>query len=328
MDETSSSETTARWQVLMALAAIYLIWGSTYLGIRYALESLPPFLMAGTRFLMAGSFLLIWQWRRGAARPARVHWRSALIIGGLMILGGNGGVTWSEQRVPSGLAALMIGALPIWIVMFDWLAFGGARPNRRMALGLAGGLAGLALLIGPAEFAGGERIDLIGGAALVTAAICWAMGSLYSRRAPLPAVPLQATGMEMLAGGILEYAVGTLLGEWSHVDPGAVSLRSGVALLYLGLIGSLVGFSTYIWLLRHTTPARAASYAYVNPVVAVILGWALAGEAVSLRTILATAIIIGSVVVITSFRAQQGTRPRSRPVEPAAAVPSEASAGK
>jgi drug/metabolite transporter (DMT)-like permease len=328
MDATSGSETAPRWQVLTALAAIYLIWGSTYLGIRYALESLPPFLMAGSRFILAGSLLLIWQWRRGAARPARVHWRSALIIGGLMIVGGNGGVTWAEQHVPSGLAALMIGAVPIWIVMFDWLAFGGARPNGRMALGLVGGLSGLALLIGPAEFAGGERINLIGGAALVTAAISWAIGSLYSRRAPLPAVALQATGMEMLAGGILEYVVGTLLGEWSQVDLGGVSLRSGVALLYLGLIGSLVGFSTYIWLLRHTTPARAASYAYVNPVVAVILGWALAGENVSLRTILATAIIIGSVVMITSFRAQSGTRPRSPALEPAAVGSSEAGAAK
>jgi drug/metabolite transporter (DMT)-like permease len=328
MDATSGSETSPRWQVLTALAAIYLIWGSTYLGIRYALESLPPFLMAGSRFILAGSLLLIWQWRRGAARPARVHWRSALIIGGLMIVGGNGGVTWAEQHVPSGLAALMIGAVPIWIVMFDWLAFGGNRPNGRMALGLVGGLSGLALLIGPAEFAGGERIDLIGGAALVAAAISWAIGSLYSRRAPLPAVALQATGLEMLAGGVLEIIVGTLLGEWGKLDPGGVSLRSALAVLYLGLVGSLIGFSAYIWLLRHTTPARAASYAYVNPVVAVILGWALAGESVSLRTILATAIIIGSVVMITSFRAQPDTRPRSHALEPAPVGSSEAGAGK
>jgi drug/metabolite transporter (DMT)-like permease len=328
MDATSGSETSPRWQVLTALAAIYLIWGSTYLGIRYALESLPPFLMAGSRFIMAGSLLLIWQWRRGAVHPACVHWRSALIIGGLMIVGGNGGVTWAEQRVPSGLAALMIGAVPIWIVMFDWLAFGGARPNGRMALGLVGGLSGLALLIGPAEFAGGERMNLIGGAALVAAAISWAIGSLYSRRAPLPAVALQATGLEMLAGGVLEIIVGTLLGEWGKLDPGGVSLRSALAVLYLGMFGSLIGFSTYIWLLRHTTAARASSYAYVNPVVAVILGWALAGESVSLRTILATAIIIGSVVMITSFRAQPDTRPRSHSLEPAAVGSSEAGAGK
>jgi drug/metabolite transporter (DMT)-like permease len=328
MDTTSGSETSARWQVLTALAVIYLIWGSTYLGIRYALESLPPFLMAGTRFLIAGSLLLLWQWRRGAVRPTLVHWRSALIVGSLMILGGNGGVTWSEQRVPSGLAALMIGAVPIWIVMLDWLVFGGARPNRRMALGLVGGLAGLGLLIGPAEFAGGERMDLIGGAALVAAAISWALGSLYSRRAPLPSVALQATGMEMLAGGILEYAFGTLLGEWGQIDPGSVSLRSSLSVLYLALFGSLVGFSAYIWLLRHTTAARAASYAYVNPVVAVLLGWAFAGESLSLRTILATTVIIGSVVMITSFRAQQRSPSRHRSLEPAAAAPPEASAAK
>jgi drug/metabolite transporter (DMT)-like permease len=325
MSAVSDSETPSQWHIFAALASIYLIWGSTYLGIRFALETLPPFLMAGSRFILAGSILLIWQARQGAAFPTRLHVRSALIVGSLMIVGGNGGVTWAEQHVPSGLAALMIGAVPIWIVVLDWLVFGGARPNGRMALGLLGGLAGLAVLIGPAEFAGGERISLVGAAALVTAAICWSMGSLYSRRAPLPSRPMLATGMEMLAGGVLQITVGTLLGEWAKFDPGSVSLRSGLALVYLGLFGSLMGFSAYIWLLRHTTAARAASYAYVNPVVAVFLGWALAGETLSLRTVLATAIIIGSVVVITSYRAQQGTSPRLRPVE---AAPSEAGAGK
>ncbi len=320
------SQTPSRWSLFAALAAVYIIWGSTYLGIRVALETLPPFLLAGTRFIVAGSIVLIWQWQRGASLPTWRHWRSPAIIGGLMILGGNGGVTWAEQHVPSGLAALLVGAVPIWIVMLDWLIYGGARPNGQMALGLAGGLAGLALLIGPAEFAGDERINMAGAAALMLASISWAVGSLYSRRASLPALPMVATGMEMLAGGTLQILAGTVLGEWSELDLGGVSLRSGVAMIYLALFGSLIGFSAYVWLLRHTTAARAASYAYVNPVVAVVLGWSLLGEDLSLRTVLSTAIIIGSVVIITSFRAQQPEPPR--PAKVPAATTSEASAGK
>jgi drug/metabolite transporter (DMT)-like permease len=329
MSAIPGSEAPPRGQVVAAMSLIYFVWGSTYLGIRFAIETMPPLLMTGSRFIIAGALLCAWQWQQGAARPTRIHWRSAVIIGGLMVLGGNGGVTWAVQRVPSGLAALMIGAVPIWIVMLDWLLFDGARPNRRMALGLTGGLTGLALLIGPAEFAGGDRIDPVGAVVLIGAAISWSVGSLYSRRVQLPNPPLLATGLEMLAGGLLQIIVGTLFGEWSKLDPGGISLRSAVALGYLSLFGSLVAFSAYTWLLRHTTPVRAASYAYVNPVVAVLLGWALAGEELTLRTMLAAAVIIGSVVVITSFRAQQGPRPRSRPADtPLAAAPSEACAGK
>jgi drug/metabolite transporter (DMT)-like permease len=323
------SPAPSRWHILAAMAAVYLIWGSTYLGIRYAIETIPPLLMAGSRFVTAGLIVLIWQWSRGAARPTWQHWRSAAVIGGLMMLGGNGGVTWAEQHVPSGLAALVIGAVPIWIVMLNWLVFGGARPNGRMALGLASGLIGVMVLIGPAEFAGSEGLDLVGAVVLMGAAISWAIGSLYSRRAPLPTSPMMATGMEMLAGGILQLIAGTLLGEWSNLNVGNISLQSATAWVYLGTFGSLIGFSAYIWLLRHTTPARAASYAYVNPVVAVFLGWAVAGEAIAPRTLIAAAIIIGSVVLITSFRAQSEPRPRPRPAEPPMiAAPSEVGAAK
>jgi drug/metabolite transporter (DMT)-like permease len=309
------SAAPARWHVAAALAAVYLIWGSTYLGIRFAIESLPPFLMAGTRFLVAGALLFGWTRFQGVPMPPRAHWRSALIIGGLMLLGGNGGVTWAEQRVPSGLAALMIGATPLWIVVLNWLVFGGARPNRRMASGLAVGLGGLVLLIGPTELAGGSGINPLGATALLAAALAWAAGSLYSRRAALPASPQLANGMEMLCGSALLLGVGTVSGEWGQFNLSHVSLRSALAIVYLTLFGSLIGFSAYIWLLRHLTPARAASYAYVNPVVAVILGWALAGEALSLRTALAAAIIIASVALITSVRAQPDERPR-QPAEP------------
>jgi len=331
MTTTSSPSQTASWRILVALAAVYLIWGSTYLGIRFAIETVPPFVMAGTRNAVAGGFLFAWARLRGAAAPRPIHWRSTLIIGVFMLVGGNGGVTWAEQRVPSGLAALMIGATPLWIVLVNWFAFGGTRPNRRMTLGLGIGLAGLAVLVGPTQLVGGDRVDLVGSAVLLLAALLWATGSLYSRQALLPNSPMQATGMEMLSGGILMLLLGTATGEWGDFHPGSISLRSAVALVYLVLFGSLIGFSAYAWLLHHTTPARAASYAYVNPVVAVILGWALAGETLTPRMGLAAAIIIGSVVLITSLRAQQGMRFPQREVESPPlghTAPSELAAGK
>ena len=319
-----------RGAMIAALAAVYLIWGSTYIGIRFAIETLPPFLMASTRFLIAGALLYSWQRRRGAPAPRRLHWRSATVVGALMILGGNGGVTWSEQHVPSGFAALMIGAVPIFVVLVEWLAFGAPRPNGRMAFGLLAGMSGMALLIGPAEVIGGEGVNLLGVGALLIAALAWTLGSLYSRRAPLPRVPLLATGMEMLAGGGALLLVGTLAGEWGQLDLAAVSSRSLIALAYLTFFGSLMGFTAYLWLLRHTTAARAASYAYVNPVVAVFLGWALAGETLNLRTLVAAAIIISSVVVITSARAQNGQQRAPRPAVSGGTPPvaSEAGAAK
>ena len=321
-------ESPPRGAILAALGATYIIWGSTYLAIRVALETIPPFVMAGTRFVVPGLILIAWTWLKGAAAPTRLHWRSALIIGALMPLGGSGGITWAEQRIPSGLAALIIGAVPLWVVVANWIGFGGTRPNRRMTLGLTTGAIGLALLIGPADIAGGSSVDTLGALVALAAALSWAVGSLYSRRASLPESPLLATGIELLAGGVLLYALGFASGEGARFQPDQLSLKSGLAVLYLALVGSLVAFSAYVWLLRHTTPARAASYAYVNPVIAVILGWALAGEDLNLRMIVAAAIIVGSVVLITSFRAQQGERARlklrSDPPRAAEEAPSEA----
>lgn len=294
-----------RWQMALALATLYVVWGSTYLGIRLAIETMPPFLMASARFLMAGGVLYAWMRLRGVPNPTRLHTRSGLIIGGLLLLGGNGGVTWSEQYVPSGLAAVMIGAVPIWTVLLDWLLFGAQRPTRRVALGLFGGLLGVGLLAGPGNLFGGQSFSTLGIIALLIATLTWSIGSLYARRAPLPRVPLMATGLEMLAGGFWLGLAGTLTGEWSALDVGAISLKSILALVYLAVFGSLLGFTAYVWLLRHTTPARATSYAYVNPVVALALGWALAGEEVGARTVIAAAIIIGSVALITSSRGER-----------------------
>jgi drug/metabolite transporter (DMT)-like permease len=304
--------------MIAAFAAVYFIWGSTYLGIRYAIETLPPFLMAGTRFLVAGSIAYGWSRAHGAPRPTRAQWQSAAVVGGLMLLGGNGLVTWAEQRVSSSLTALLIGSTPLWIALVGWVGFGTSRPTGRMASGLFGGLVGVALLIGPSELLGGGQVDPLGALALALAQLCWAIGSLYTRRARLPRAPLLATGMEMLAGSALLFAAGTLSGNWGRLDLGQVSLKSVLALVYLTLFGSLIGFSAYIWLLKHTTPARAASHAYVNPVVALILGWALADEELSVRTLLAAAIIIASVVLITAQPAQGESGERVPQPEPAA----------
>jgi drug/metabolite transporter (DMT)-like permease len=294
-----------RIRLVVAFAAVYLIWGSTYLAIRLAIDTLPPFTMAGSRFLTAGTLLYGWMRLQKAPPPARIHWRSAAIVGGLMLLGGNGGVTWAEQRVPSGLAALLIGTVPLWMAILEAIRPGGTKPMRRTALGLLFGLAGIFLLIGPVDLAGGEQVDPLGAGILLVAALSWAGGSLYSRQAPLPATTMLGTAMEMLAGGALLLVVGGLVGEWGRLNLAAVSTRSLLALGYLVLFGSLMGFTAYLWLLRNTTPARASTYAYVNPLVAVFLGWLVLGEPLTWQTILAAALIVSSVVLINTSPAQR-----------------------
>ncbi|MGQ9683968.1 MAG: EamA family transporter [Anaerolineae bacterium] len=303
------------WQIAATLAAVYLIWGSTYLGIRYAIETLPPFLMAGARFATAGAILYLWLRVRGAERPTWHNWRAAAIAGGLMLMCGNGGVVWAQSRVPSGLTALLTSGVPLYVALLEWVRRGGRRPAGRVGAGILLGVAGMVLLVGPHGL-GGSRVDPLGALVLATGSFLWACGSLYARGAPLPRTPLLGTGMQMLCGGALLALVGTLHGEWSRFDAAAVSARSLVALAYLTFFGSLLGFSSYVWLLRNVPVALASTYAYVNPVIAILLGWALAGEPLSARTLAAGAIIIGAVFLVTT-----GSRPQPR----AADVPSATS---
>ena len=286
-------------KVIAAFAAVYLIWGSTYLAIRFAIETIPPFAMAGIRFLIAGGALYAWLRMRGAERPTLAHWRSAAIVGALLLLGGNGAVVWAEQRVASGHASLLVATEPLWIVLLEWLGPRGSRPSAWVFTGVALGLAGIALLVGPGTFAGGEPVDHIGAGVLVFASLSWAIGSLYSRKAKVPSSPLLGTAMQLLIGGVLLIVLATFTGEWSAIAPSAISLKSLGGLLYLVIFGSLVGFSCYIWLLRVSTPSRVSTYAYVNPVVAGVLGWAFAGEPLTMRTLLAAAVIVGAVALIT-----------------------------
>ena len=304
-----------RARLVLAFAATYLIWGSTYLAIRYAIDTLPPFLMAGARFLVAGTLLFAWARLRGAERPSARHWRSTAIVGGFLLLGGNAGVVWAEQRVASGLAALLVATVPLWMVVLDKLRPGGRNPTGRVLLGVALGLSGVALLVGPGEFAGAKGIDPAGAIALILASLAWAMGSIYAKGAALPRSPLLATGMEMLCGGALLLVAGSVAGEWARLDLAQVTPRSWLALVYLVTFGSLIGFTAYIHVLGRVSPAMATTYAFVNPVVAVFLGWAFAGEPVSARTLLAAAVIVAAVVVITVFETRAGAA-RDEAAEP------------
>jgi drug/metabolite transporter (DMT)-like permease len=309
VNSTTSSSSLLR--VALALAAVYVIWGSTYLAIAIAIETLPPFWMAGIRFVIAGGLLYGWSLWRGAPHPTPAQWRSAALIGGLLLLGGNGGVVWAEQRVSSGIAALLVSMVPLWMVLFRWLQPGGERPNGRVWAGVTLGFIGLALLVRPWEAAGiGSSLDLLGVGALVLACVSWAWGSIYSRRVPLPESPLMATGAEMLCGGGLLLLVGAFLGEPAQIDPAAVSGRSLMALLYLITFGALVGFTAYVWLLRVANPVLVSTYAYVNPIVAVFLGWLILSEPVTGQTIGAAAVIVAGVALITTSQ----NRPKVKPV--------------
>lgn len=292
-----------RGLVILNFAAVYLVWGSTYLAIRYAVQTIPPFLMAGTRFLISGAILYLWTRARGEPRPVRANWRAAVIIAFFLLLGGNGGVVWAEQRVPSGLTALLVASVPLWVVLFEWWG-GGRPPTGRIWLGIAIGFIGLGILVGPSDLLGGTSVDVWGAAALVTASVTWAIGSVASRRVELPSSPLLSTGMEMLVGGAMMLLLGLAVGEGRGFDVGAVTRESWTGLAYLTIVGSLVGFTSYIWLIHNVEMAKASTYAYVNPVVAVFLGWAIAGEPLSARVLVAAAVIVAGVVFISTGRAR------------------------
>lgn len=300
---TEVRKTPPVFQVVLALAAVYVVWGSTYLAIAVAIRTIPPLLMAGVRYLIAGGLLYGWARWRGAARPSRLHWRSALVVGGLLLLGGNGGLVWAEQRVASGTAALLVSTVPLWMVVLDWLRPGGARPGWKVFAGVALGLAGVILLVRPGQSGGtGGHLDPLGVAVVLLGALSWAWGSLRSRNAILPESQLLATALEMLCGGALLVLAGTALGEPAHLRFAEVTPGSWLALLYLITFGALVGFTAYVWLLRAAPPALVGTYAYVNPIVAVFLGWLILGEPLTGRTLVAAAVIISGVILITLSR--------------------------
>jgi drug/metabolite transporter (DMT)-like permease len=299
-----------RLAIWLAFAALYLIWGSTYLGIRLAIDSIPPFLMAGSRYLTAGLILYLVARARGATRPPAITWRSSLIVGGFLLLGGNGGVTVSEKYIDTGLAAVVVATVPIYIVLLSWASGSAPRPNIPVLIGLAGGFLGVGILMAPSlQLSTSEtRHPGIGMLILLFASLFWSVGSLYSRGTKNADSPFLAAGQQMICGGVLLLLAGFVTREQFHAD--AVTALSIWAWVYLVLIGAIIGFTAYIYLLRHCDPAKVATYAYVNPIVAVILGALFAGEHLTSRTIVAAALIIGSVAVVITT---QQLRPKSVP---------------
>ncbi len=285
-----------KWKIAIAFLCVYVFWGMTYLAMRVAVVDIPPHLMAGGRFLVAGSVLYTWARYRGAARPTSKQWWAAAVIGAFLLLGGNASVAWAEQRVPSGLAAVLIGVVPIWMVGMEW-ARGGSRPAKRVIGGLILGVIGVGLLVSP-QAGSHSEVDLLGAAVLVLASASWAWGSVTSKSAPLPPSPFLATSMEMISGGIIILIVAVLAGQLHGFSLSAISGRAAAAWLFLVVFGSLVAFTAYIWLLGMTSIAKAGTYAYVNPIVAVLLGWAILHEPITLRTVLATLVILLGVALV------------------------------
>ena len=282
-------------------ASVYLIWGSTYLAILFAIRSIPPLLMAGTRFVLAGAILYTAARLSGASRTRLVDWRTAAIVGACLLLGGNGGVTLAEQYIPSGLAALLVATIPIYMALLSWLCGMSPRPNAISFAGLGGGFLGVGLLVGPALTLSGNGESpkaWIGMCILLCSSFIWSAGSLYSRRTHTDAPPFLAAGQQMLCGGSLMFLVGIARGELRGFHPHEVTMHSLGAFAYLVLIGGVLGYASYAWLLRHCEPAKVATYAYVNPIVAVVLGTIFADEKLTLRMLLAAALIISSVALV------------------------------
>ena len=323
----SPNRTARPLAVGVALLAVYTIWGSTYLAIRFADETIPPLLMGGARFLLAGALMYGWgmlRRSRGVPAPTLREWRSALIIGGALLLGGNGGVIWAEQHVPSGIAAILVALVPLHMAWLDRVVYG--QPiSRWTALGIVAGLVGLVVLVQPS---GGTHLDAAGVAVLLCGSFLWAAGSLYARTAPAPRTMALGTGAQMLAGGALLALAGLLTGETGAVHPAAISVKSLTSVGYLVIAGSLVGFSAYAWLIRNARTSLVSTYAYVNPVVAVLLGAAFAGEPITARTLIAGAIILAGVAMIVARPASR--RPAAvaatAAAEPATPVPAESCA--
>ena len=308
-------------RILIAFAALYLVWGSTYLGIRFAIESIPPFLMAGSRFLLAGVIMFAIAWSQGAYKASWANWRVSLIVGACLLLAGNGGVTIAEQYIDSGLAALIVAIVPIYIVILGWATGTAPRPAPIVWLGLIGGFAGVGFLLGPAlRFSSNSgRHPAIGMSILLVSSFIWSAGSLYSRSAKHAASPFLTAAQQMLCGGLLLLLAGLLTGELRSFHLHSVSMLSLASFIYLIIIGAVVGYTAYIWLLRHCDPAKVATYAYVNPIVAVLLGAGFAGEKLSIRVLIAAALIIGSVAIVITM---QQLRARAEPsigsaIEPA-----------
>jgi drug/metabolite transporter (DMT)-like permease len=289
----------SKTKLALAFAALYIVWGSTYLAIKFAIATIPPYLMSGGRFIVSGVILYLWARMRGAPNPTRREWRDGAVVGTLLLAGGNGAVGWAEQRVPSGITSLFVASVGIWMVLIDWARPHGKRPSLLVSIGLVIGLIGVGILAAPG-FGGGANASVgVGAAVLILGSISWAGGSIYSRENARPRSAGMSTAIQMITGSIALTLIGLSVGEAARLDLTAVTLKSFLGWAYLVTFGSLIGFTAYAYVLRETTPAKATTYAYVNPIVAVLLGWAFADESITLRTVVAAGIILASVAMIS-----------------------------
>jgi drug/metabolite transporter (DMT)-like permease len=300
--------------LLTSFAAVYILWGSTFFAIRIGVESIPPLVMAGLRHLSVGLVFYPLFRRLSREKPTLAQWRTAIVTGVLLLLCGNGTVSWAEKVIPSGIAALLVATVSLWMVLVDWFRPGGSRPAPRVLTGLVLGFAGMALLVGPKHLGGAERVNPLGALALVLASLAWAIGSIYSKHHPIPRSAMLGVAMQMVAGGTALLLVAGISGEYRELHLAQVTLRSWLALGYLAVFGSALGFSAYIYILKHGIAAHVATYAFVNPVVALFLGWLLGGEALTLRTILASVVILMAVILVI-------TMPHKNPMEADEAIP-------
>ena len=294
-----------KWQVLLAFAIIYFVWGSTFLAIRVGVREVPPFLLAGMRFLVAGIVLYGWMRVKGAPSPTFREWRSATILAVLIFVLDYGLLFWAEKRVPSGIAAVMMATIPAFMTISEILILRTQRLTTRLAIALLVGIGGVAVLVSPTMNFGEAPIDTAGACALIVAAISWSVAAALSRKLQLPAAKVMSSGSQMLAGGILLTVTAALLGEFRGFHVQAVSRGAWLALLYLIVAGSIVAFTAYVWLIHHESPTKVGTYAYVNPVVAVLLGYFLGGETIGGRTMFGTLLVLVSVVVITTTPARK-----------------------
>jgi len=287
--------------IILALIAVYLFWGGTYLGMKFAIESIPPFIMAGIRFILAGGILYLIYRIKGGQRPSLEEWKNPCVVGAMLLLGGNGVVAWAEQQVPSSIASVLIATVPLWIITFSCIGER-RRPGIGSIIGIILGLCGISILVWNSNGTSSQTTNIWGMAAIIFAAFSWSAGSMYSRKAKMPSSPLLSTGLQMISGGILLLIAAAFHGDYRGFEPARISIHSWMAMGYLVIFGSLIAFSAYIWLLNNIEPAVASTYAFVNPIVAVFLGWLFAGEELGINALIAAVIIIVAVILITFFR--------------------------
>lgn len=314
-----------KWRVIGAFIIICGIWGSSYLSIKFALETMPPFLLSSVRFMFAGVVMILLARRQGVALPTRLQWRKAFFTGFFMFALANSMLVWAQKYMPSGLAATLYATVPLWFVVLGWLWMGESRPSRRVIAGLMIGLAGVMLLIQPGESAGNAQP--LGVVMILIGAFSWTFGSLLSRKSPTSTSPVLSSGMYTLAGGCIMLVMSIVTGEWAQFNPAAVSMKSFLSLLHLIFSSSIIAFLAYMWLLTVTSPNRVATYAFINPVLAVFLGWLLGGEQLTVQELIATAVILMAVVLIVTAQARPSRAQQPAPVPVRARLKTMASWG-